>query len=132
MTFLLSIFSHLNAQYALAEIFKVMIIVMIFFYLFGFWISLGGTVQIYTPELIPETGVVLCVLSQWIMAWFVTFLFPILKQNYKIITIHRQAFGLSFCFFGFSFFILIGIIVVILYGKETKGLTTQQIDELFL
>ena len=56
---------------------------LIFVYLVGFWVSLGGTLAIYTPEIVPETGVAICVFAQWCGAWVVTFTFPILKYELK-------------------------------------------------
>lgn len=39
--------------------------------------------------------------------------------------------GLSFCFLMFSFFILLGIISIMIFGKETRGLNEMEIDKLF-
>lgn len=37
------------------------VIPLIFIYLIGFWLSLGATVGVYTPEIVPEQGVALCI-----------------------------------------------------------------------
>jgi hypothetical protein len=55
---------------------KVIIILLIVLFMLGYWVSLIGTVQIYTPELVPESGVTLCIFIKWFSAWIVTFLFP--------------------------------------------------------
>lgn len=50
-----------------------------FLFLVGFWFSLDGTVQIYTPEIVPVQGVVLCIFVQYITAGLGSCVFPLLR-----------------------------------------------------
>ena len=97
------------------------VIPLIFIYLIGFWLSLGATVGVYTPEIVPEQGVALCVSVQWTFAGIVTLLFPVLKD----------LIGLGACFIIYGGFCLLGYTIVGIWAVETKGLTPYQVDSAF-
>ena len=40
---------------------KISLVFVVFTYMMGFWISMGSTLGIYTTEIIPDTGVALCI-----------------------------------------------------------------------
>ena len=95
----------------------------IFMFIVLFGISFGPVPWIYVAEILPDIGIGIAVVFNWLGSFLVALFFPVLSN--------KDMFGpgLSFGIFGvFGFaalFILAGCV------KETYGLTPAQINELF-
>jgi len=89
---------------------------LIFELAFGF--SLGPLYWLYTAEILPEQGVSICGVVNWINTMIILFLFPLCAD----------VFGHSILFFAFAIFCLIGMFYCIYFLKETKGLAISEIE----
>lgn len=110
---LLSIFGFLG----LTEPSKYVILV----YMFSFGISLGPIVWIYLPEILPEKGVSLAALFNWIGCGILGLFFPIVEKAIKIQ-------GAFLIFLGCC---IAGLIYMAIFVKETKGKSAEEIEEMF-
>lgn len=96
-------------------------IVLTMMFLFCFGVSLGPVAWFYEPEILPEKGVSLCTLTNWIFCGLVVFLTPILIDLVGISVIYYFFCGCCFLSVVYMQFML----------KETKGKTAYEIDEIF-
>ena len=93
----------------------------IFLYLLGFGFSLGSIPAIYVSEILPDIGIGIAFMLNWIACFFVAQGFPIVVDSMGI-------------FVGFGIFALIcafGYCFIEKYVLETKGKTSKEIAEMF-
>mmetsp|Transcript_12053 Transcript_12053/g.19011 ORF Transcript_12053/g.19011 Transcript_12053/m.19011 type:complete len:87 (+) Transcript_12053:1094-1354(+) len=81
-------------------------------FMFGFGISLGPIVWLYLPEILPEKGVSIAALVNWVFTAIVGIIFPIMKDS--VLTI-------SGVYWFFCFWMLCAVIFVNTFVVETKG-----------
>lgn len=96
-------------------------IVLIYIFMFGYAIGVGPIQWLILVELVPEKGVQLGTIINWVFVAIIIFLFPILVDLIGI----GEVFGI------FSIFLTIGIILLQAFMIETKGLTNQQIEDAY-
>jgi len=92
--------------------------IAIFGYAVGYGISLGPIVWMYIPEILPDVGVGVAVLANWVFAVIVIQTFPLLP------------FG-SYNFLFFGGFCALGLVFITLCVKETLGKTPAEIAEMY-
>jgi len=90
-------------------------------FLFSFGISLGPIAWVYEPEILPEKGISLCTITNWLFCCLVVLLTPIIDDKAGISPIYY--------FFGACCFLSVLYMLPML--KETKGLSPQEIDQIF-
>ena len=95
---------------------------IILVYMFSFGISLGPIVWLYLPEILPEKGVSVAALANWVGCGIIGLFFPIVKDAIKI-----QG----------TFLIFLGCCVAALFYmffcvKETKGKSPEEIEAMFV
>lgn len=101
---------------------QILSIGMTYLFLFCFGISLGPVVWLYEPEILPDKGISLAVIANWLFCGIVIFSTPILIEDI----------GISALYFIF-WSILVGCQVYLHFCmKETKGKSSTEIDEMFL
>ena len=88
----------------------------------GYGVSLGPVVWLYNPEILPEKGISLATLTNWIGVIIIAFLFPVMNRLVGAWPI--------FMFFGAC--CLLSLIFILTCVKETKGLTPIQIEEAYV
>lgn len=98
-----------------------MSIFMTYLFLLSFGVSLGSIVWIYLPEILPDKGISLGVIVNMISAGLVIFFTPIIVEN----------FGVSPLYFFFAAILLGSEIYLYFLLKETKGKTSEEVDEIF-
>ena len=96
-------------------------ILMTFFFLFFFGISLGPIAWIYAPEILPDKGISLTVISNWFFCGLVVFLTPL----------SIESIGISGVYFIFASFLFVSQFYFYYAMKETKGKNAVEINELF-
>lgn len=90
-----------------------MIIASIYGFTLGYGISIGPIVWLYNAEILPDKGVSLTVLTNWVMVIAITFVFPIVVE----------ALGTMWPIFAFfAICVSLGLIFTVSKVKETKGL----------
>ena len=94
---------------------------MTYLFLFCCGISLGPIIWIYQPEILPDKGMSLTVMTNWCCCGLVVFLTPI----------SIDSFGVSVCYYFFALILVICQFYFYFAIKETKGKTAMEIDELF-
>jgi len=93
----------------------------IFAYMVAFGFSLGPVVWLYIPEVLPDAGVSIAVLLNWVVAFMVAQGFPTLQEFA----------GTGISFILFAAFCALGIVFIGTYVKETKGKTDAEITAMF-
>lgn len=93
--------------------------IMTFIVIFG--LTYGPIVWIFVAEILPDLGVGIAINLNW--TW--TFL---IAQFFQPIA---QAIGTPNTFLIFGVYCLAGLLVIIPFVKETKGLTREQIERLY-
>ena len=95
--------------------------IAILVYIVAFGISLGPITWIYVAEILPDVGISLATLANWVSGAIIIQMFPLLEDFTSI----RVSFGvfLVSCIFG--------IVFVVLFIKETKDKTNTEIIEMF-
>ena len=101
---LLSIFVFLESNIA---------IIFVFTYMFGYSTSAGPLFFIMAAEILPDIGLGLVLLSNWIEVLIVGFFFPILADP--------KVLGPGGTFLIFTVVLFIGIIFIIIFVPETAG-----------
>lgn len=87
--------------------------------MFGFGISLGPIVWLYIPEILPsQKGVSLASLHLFFWASIVGLVFPTIVDGI----------GLNGAFMMFTGLNCLSLLFIIVFIKETKGKTIQEID----
>ena len=94
-------------------------LILIFEGAYGF--SLGPAVGAYLLETLPDVGYSLAVLCKWIGSILGAQFFPILVD----------AVGLDYAFLLFAILCCIGLIIISIFMIETRGRSSQEVDELF-
>ena len=94
---------------------------MTYLFLLFFGVSLGPIVWIYEPEILPDKGMSLTVITNWFFCGLVVFLTPI----------SIGGLGVSACYFFFALVLVLCHFYFHFAIKETKGKTAVEIDELF-
>ena len=94
---------------------------IILVYMFSFGISLGPIVWLYLPEILPEKGVSIAALANWVGCGIIGLFFPMVKDAIQI-----QGTFLIFlaCCVASFFYMLI-------FVKETKGKSSEEIEAMF-
>jgi hypothetical protein len=92
-------------------------IFMIYIFIFGFSISLGGTLYIYQTEILPPEVIPFTNIVQWILTFLVSF------QEFNEVS-NDILFMLNFLFFVTS---LAGCFIFQGYSVETKGKSESRI-----
>ena len=96
-------------------------IAMTFLYLFAFSLSLGPLIWVYQTEILPEKGISLSVICNWLVLTIVIFISPILIQK-------TGAYTAYFVFCGFLIFSQLYMIKLL---KETKGKSFREVEQIF-
>lgn len=94
---------------------------IILIYIFSYGASLGPIVWLYLPEILPEKGVSVAAIANWVGCGILGFIFPILRKAIEIQ-------GTFLIFLGCC---VLAMIYMSIFVKETKGKTTEEIEELF-
>lgn len=94
---------------------------IILLYMFGFGLSLGPVVWLYLPEILPEKGVSIAALANWVGCLIIGLCFPIVKDAIKI----------QGTFLIFLACCVASLIYIALWVKETKGKSGEEIEEMF-
>lgn len=110
---LLTIFGYLS----LDNVSKYIILV----YMFSFGVSLGPIVWLYMAEILPEKGVSLAALANWVGCGIIGLCFPVVKNAIKIE-------GTFLIFLGCCVAAWVYMLICV---KETKGKTNEEIEEMF-
>ncbi|KAM3133557.1 hypothetical protein pb186bvf_014399 [Paramecium bursaria] len=95
--------------------------IFMFLYLAGFQFSLGPVVWIYISDILPEKGVSIAVLANWIGCAIVAQFFLLLQDSA----------GFSGCFFIFGGFCVLGAIFIFFRVKETKDRSADTIENMY-
>lgn len=96
-------------------------IITTFLYLFAFSLSLGPLIWVYQPEILPDKGISLSVISNWLFLTIVIFILPIMIEK-------AGAYTAYFIFCGFLMFSQLYMIKML---KETKGKNFKEIGQIF-
>lgn len=94
---------------------------LVLLYIFSFGVSLGPGVYVYLPEILPEKGVGLSLMFNWISCFFIGLIFPIMLETFNI----------GGCFLSFFLISFIGHIYMRIHVQETKNKTKKEIEEIF-
>ena len=86
-------------------------------------LSVGPMIWIYTAEILPDIGVGIAVVFNWLGAFLVALLFPLISS--------KDALGPGPSFGIFAAYCIFALFVLMSCVKETSGLTPAQINELF-
>lgn len=89
--------------------------------MFAFGISLGPVVWLYLPEILPEKGVSIAALANWVFCGIIGFCFPIVNKNIKI----------QGSFLIFLICCVLSFLYVFFFVKETKGKSSEEIERMF-
>lgn len=92
---------------------EVIIVASIFIYNFSFGYTLGPVVWMYCAEILPEKGISISSMTNWLSCFVITLVSP------KIIS----AIGINILFFIYSGFCFAGLAFFYIFVIETKGLT---------
>jgi MFS family permease len=117
----MSVINHTEKSMALTYL----IIIMIFIYYIFFSLSLGPIVWIYNADILPEKGLGIATFFNWIGSFTVSLLFPVLLKG-------LGANGFACMFFIFAGFCILGMIFMIIFMIETKGLSAAEIENAFM
>jgi MFS family permease len=94
---------------------------IILLFMFSFGISLGPIVWLYLPEILPEKGVSLAALANWVGCGIIGLFFPMVKDAIKIQ-------GTFLIFLGCC---VAALIYMFFCVKETKGKSSEEIEAMF-
>ena len=89
--------------------------------MFSFGISLGPIVWLYLPEILPEKGVSLAALANWVGCGIIGLFFPMVKNAINIQ-------GTFLIFLGCC---VAALFYMFIFVKETKGKSPEEIEEMF-
>lgn len=98
---------------------KYVCMIAVMLYMLNFAYGLGGTLAVYTAEIVPPLGVGFATAVQWMFSAIIAKVTPIILQN----------FGAVFVCVMFSTNCLIGFIAIFTLVIETKGKTKDQIEK---
>ena len=98
--------------------------IFIYIFMFSFGISLGPIVWIYNAEILPEKGVALATVVNWISAFVSGLTIPPLYSALPPEFRFTIFIFFSLCSFG-------GLIYVLKFVKETKGRDQNEINQMF-
>ena len=96
-------------------------IAMTFLYLFAFSLSLGPLIWVYQPEILPDKGISLSVICNWLFCTIVIFISPIMIEK-------AGAYTAYFVFCGFLIFSQLYMMKML---KETKGKGFREVEQIF-
>lgn len=94
---------------------------LLFVYSFAFGFSLGPLLWIYVAEILPDKGVAIAVLVNWLFTFAIAQVFPSMVSGIGD--------GWTLLFFGILS--LLGNVFLVKCIKETKNKTDSEIEELF-
>ena len=92
-----------------------------FVFIFVYGVSLAPISWVYEPEILPEKGVSLAVITCWLFCCFIVFFTPLLIEQI----------GISPLYYFFGFYLIFSHIQMYFTLHETKGKTNKEIDEAF-
>ena len=104
-----------------ANSFKEASIYLTFVFVFMYGLSLAPICWVYEPEILPEKGVSLAVITNWLFCLLIVFLTPVLIDMIDI----------SPLYYFFGCYLLLSHVQMYFTLKETKGKTNKEIDLLF-
>ena len=96
-------------------------IVFILLFIYGFGVSLGIIIWIYIPETLPEKGISLGLFVNFLCTGIVGISFPSMESQL----------GISKSFVFFFAFTFVGLIISIVFIKETKGKRPEELKNLY-
>ena len=101
--------------------FKELSIYLTFVFIFAFGISLAPICWVYEPEILPEKGVSLPVITNWLFCCLIVFVTPILIEQINI----------SPLYYFFGCYLIASHFHMYFWLHETKGKTSKEIDQIF-
>lgn len=93
----------------------------VFFYIIVFGLTYGPIVYVFSVEILPDIGVGIAILINWLGAFLVALFFPPLSERAG----NEVAFGV------FGVYSLLALLVIIFGVKETRGLSQAEINDLY-
>jgi hypothetical protein len=100
------------------------LLVFLIGYIMFFAFSTGAVIWVLISEIFPNSvrgqGQSLGSFTHWFFAALITFLFPVIAEEYR--------FGAGYAFTFFSVMMLVQVIVVWKYFPETKGKTLEALS----
>lgn len=100
------------------DVYQDLIIAFIYVFMVGYSIGIGPIAWVNLVEILPEKGVSIAIICNWVCVVFITFFFPLCQKWFDI--------GPIFGFFAVTQ--IFGVIFLGFFMEETKGLTNQEID----
>jgi len=94
--------------------------IAVFSYTVGYGFSLGPIVWIYIAEILPDLGVGMSVLFNWLSAMIVVLTYPLLPDSWG-----------DYRFITFAFCLVAGLLFMLLFVKETLGKQPNEIAEIY-
>lgn len=104
-----------------SNVLKEVSIYLTFLFIFVYGLSLAPICWVYEPEILPEKGVSLAVITNWVFCTFIVFFTPMLIEKV----------GISSMYFFFGIYVLASLSHMSIWLHETKGKTNREIDQLF-
>lgn len=96
-------------------------ITFILLFVFGFGMSLGPIVWLYIAEILPSSACSITTLINWFMCALIGYGFNPIQNTV----------GIQYCFLIFACTSFAGLMVILLFVKETKGKTNEEIEAMF-
>lgn len=93
----------------------------VFFYIIIYGLTIGPIVYVFSVEILPDIGVGIAILVNWLGAFLVALLFPPLAEFLTT----AVAFG------AFGVYTVIALFVILIFVKETRGLSQAEINDLY-
>jgi MFS transporter, SP family, arabinose:H+ symporter len=94
-----------------------------FIYMFSFGSSMGPIVWLYMPEILPEKGVSLASLTNWVFTAIIGYTFPLMESS--------DGFHIQGTFWFYSGCMVFAFAFIFFMVKETKGKTAREVESMF-
>ena len=104
-----------------SNVLKELSIYLTFVFIFVFGVSLAPICWVYEPEILPEKGVSLAVITNWLFCCLIVFVTPILIEQI----------GISPLYYFFGCYLLFSHFQMYFTLHETKGKSSKEIDHMF-
>lgn len=102
-------------------VFILCISIGIYLFCFGYSVSIGPIAWLYNAEILPDKGVSIATICNWLSVIIITLLFPVVNASI----------GAAPIFYFFSFTCIACLIFVFILIRETKGLNKRAISSIF-